>query len=168
MNQQDRQTLLEELAEPVCAAHGCELVEIRQIQGRGGWTIQVMIDRPRDDEREGSGVTLEECTGVSRDLSDALDVHEEQLPGKYHLEVSSPGLERPLVKLHDFERFSGKEIKLKTHVPISLEGAPKPRKSFQGKLLGVADGRLVQLDQDGVTVSIPHDSIARANLVYRF
>ena len=82
--------------------------------------------------------------------------------------MSSPGLERPLVKLPDFERFSGKEIMLKTHVPISIKGAAKPRKSFQGLLLGVSDGHLVRLDEDGVIVSIPHDSIARANLVFRF
>ncbi len=165
---QDRQSLLEELAEPVCAAHGCELVQLRQVQGKGGWTFQVIIDCPRADGGEGSGVTLEECTGVSRDLGDALDVHESALPTKYRLEVSSPGLERPLVKLPDFERFSGKEITLKTHVPISIDGAAKPRKSFQGLLLGVSDGHLVRLDEDGVIVSIPHDSIARANLVFRF
>jgi len=91
MSQQDRQRLLEELAEPVCASYGVELVEIRQTQARSGWTLQVVIDRPRSDGKPGSDITLEDCTGVSRDLSTALDVHEDLLPGAYHLEVSSPG-----------------------------------------------------------------------------
>jgi ribosome maturation factor RimP len=91
-----------------------------------------------------------------------LDVHEDVLPsGAYRLEVSSPGLERPLVKLADFERFSGREIKLRTKTAI--EG----RRRFRGRLLGVVD-RAVELDQDGIVLLIPHDEIAHANLVYRF
>jgi ribosome maturation factor RimP len=176
MSQQDRQRLLEELAEPVCASYGVELVEIRQTQGRGGWTLQVVIDRPRSDGKPGSDVTLEDCTGVSRDLSTALDVHEDLLPGAYHLEVSSPGIERPLVKLADFERFAGREIALKTFGPIAptpvgpTDASPsaKPKRSFQGTLKGVVEGALVELDENGVVVRIPHGEIARANLVHRF
>ena len=114
---------------------------------------------------------------MSRDLSTALDLHEEDMPAKYHLEVSSPGLERPLVKLKDFERFSGKEIKLKTREPIEppvseetggkKARAKRSRKSFQGLLKGV-HGEEVELDLDGTLVRIPHAAIVRAHLVYRF
>ena len=173
MSQQDRQRLLEELAEPVCAAYGVELVEVRQVQARGGWTLQVVIDRARSDGKPGSDVTLEDCTGVSRDLSTALDVHEDLVPGQYNLEVSSPGIERPLVKIADFTRFAGREIAIKTFGPIepsaSTDGkGQKPKRSFQGMLIGVAEGAVVELDENGVVVRIPHGEIARANLVHRF
>ena len=178
MSQQDRQRLLEELAEPVCASYGVELVEIRQTQARSGWTLQIVIDRPRSDGKPGSDITLEDCTGVSRDLSTALDVHEDLLPGAYHLEVSSPGIERPLVKLADFTRFAGREIAIKTFGPIepapasAVPGASakptKPKRSFQGTLIGVAEGAVIELDENGVVVRIPHGEIARANLVHRF
>ncbi|MCB9619555.1 MAG: ribosome maturation factor RimP [Sandaracinus sp.] len=168
MSNQDRQRLLEELAEPVCASYGVELVEVRQTQARGGWTIMVVIDRPRSDGKPGSDVTLEDCTGVSRDLSTALDVHEDLLPGAYHLEVSSPGIERPLVKLADFTRFAGREIAVKTFGPLEPSPGAKPKRSFQGTLVGVAEGALVEVDENGVVVRIPHGEIARANLVHRF
>ncbi|UCF46692.1 MAG: ribosome maturation factor RimP, partial [Myxococcales bacterium] len=91
-----------------------------------------------------------------------LDVHEDALPaGSYRLEVSSPGLERPLVKLADFERFSGREIKVRTRTAIEQQ------RRFHGKLLGVVD-RAIELDQDGKVLLIPHADIAQANLVYRF
>jgi ribosome maturation factor RimP len=91
-----------------------------------------------------------------------LDVHEDLLPsGGYRLEVSSPGLERPLVRLADFERFSGREVKVRTHTPIERQ------RRFRGKLLRVVD-KSIELDQDGKVLLIPHADIAQANLVYRF
>lgn len=147
---------------PVCRAHGVELVQLRVTAGRGGQgLVQVIIDRERPDGGDGSGVTLEDCTSVSRDLSTALDVHEELIPGSYRLEVSSPGLERPLVRLADFERFKGREAEIRVKTP--REG----RRKFQGKLLGVA-GEEIEIEQDGSPVRIPHEQIDRANLVHRF
>jgi ribosome maturation factor RimP len=155
-------TALEQLIEPICRAHGVELVEVRFLREPKGAVIRVIIDREVPGVEVGSGVSLEDCTGVSRDVSTSLDVHEDLLPsGAFRLEVSSPGLERPLVKLADFERFSGREVKLRTQTPIERQ------RRFRGKLLRVVD-QSIELDQDGKVLLIPHADIAQANLVYRF
>jgi ribosome maturation factor RimP len=153
---------LEELIDPICRAHGVELVDVRYLREPGGAVIRVIIDREVPGLDVGSGVSLEDCTAVSRDASSALDVHQDLMPsGAYRLEVSSPGLERPLVKLSDFERFAGREVKLKTRTPIEKQ------RRFRGTLRGVVDER-VELDENGKVVRIPHEDIAQANLVYRF
>ncbi|MFW6067933.1 MAG: ribosome maturation factor RimP [Myxococcota bacterium] len=154
---------IEDLAEPICRAHGVELVDVQLKGGRGGAVVRVIIDRDRPDGGDvpGSGVTIDDCTSVSRDLSSALDVHGELVPGSYNLEVSSPGVERPLVKHRDYERFAGREVRVQTRLRIG------ERKKFQGRLLEVADDH-IQIDQDGTPVRIPFESISRANLVYRF
>ncbi len=153
---------LEALIDPICRAHGVELVDVRYLREPGGAVIRVIIDRDIPGVEVGSGVSLEDCTSVSRDASTALDVHDDFLPsGGYRLEVSSPGLERPLVKLQDFERFSGREVKVKTRNAIDRQ------RRFRGKLVGVVE-QSIELDQDGKVVLIPHEDIAQANLVYRF
>lgn len=135
---------------------------MRHLREPGGAVIRVIIDREAPDGIDGSGVSLDDCTRVSRDASTTLDVHDEDLPsGGYRLEVSSPGLERPLVRLSDFERFQGRDIRLKTRAAIDR------RRRFQGKLKGVVDG-VIELEQDGAVLNIPHDEIAQASLVYRF
>jgi ribosome maturation factor RimP len=137
-------------------------VDVRHQRERGGAVIRVIIDRSEPGVEDGSSVSLDDCTRVSRDVSTLLDVHDDVLPsGAYRLEVSSPGLERPLVKLSDFERFSGREVKVRTRNPIER------RRRFRGRLLGVVD-QAIELDQDGTKLRIPHDEIAQANLVYRF
>ena len=153
---------LEQLIDPICRAHGVELVDVRYLREPKGAVIRVIIDREVPTVEVGSGVSLEDCTGVSRDVSTALDVHEDFLPSAgYRLEVSSPGLERPLVKLTDFERFSGREVKVRTRIPIQKQ------RRFRGRLLRVVD-QSIELDQDGKVLLIPHADIAQANLVYRF
>jgi ribosome maturation factor RimP len=153
---------LEPLIDPICRAHGVELVEVRCLREPAGLLLRLIIDRDVPGLEVGSGVSLEDCTGVSRDLSTTLDVHDDLLPpGGYRLEVSSPGLERPLVKLADFERFSGREVKVRTDTPIERQ------RRFRGKLLRVVD-ESIELDQDGKVLLIPHAEIAQANLVYRF
>ena len=138
------------------------MVDVRYLREPGGAVIRVIIDRDVPGLDIGSGVSLEDCTAVSRDVSTALDVHDDVLPsGSFRLEVSSPGLERPLVKLSDFERFSGREVKVRTRTPIDRQ------RRFHGKLLRVVD-RSIELDQDGKVLLIPHEDIAQANLVYRF
>jgi ribosome maturation factor RimP len=155
-------TALERLIDPICRAHGVELVDVRYLREPRGAVIRVVIDRDVPGMEVGSGVSLEDCTAVSRDVSTSLDVHEDLLPsGAFRLEVSSPGLERPLVKLADFERFSGREVKLRTQTPIERQ------RRFHGKLLRVVD-QSIELDQDGKVLLIPHAAIAQANLVYRF
>lgn len=153
---------LEQLIDPICRAHGVDLVDVRYLREPGGAVVRVIIDRDVPGLDVGSGVSLEDCTAVSRDASAALDVHDDVLPsGGYRLEVSSPGLERPLVKLSDFERFSGREIKVRTRTPIER------RRRFHGKLIGVVE-ESIELEQDGQVLVIPHEDIAQANLVYRF
>jgi ribosome maturation factor RimP len=153
---------LEQLIDPICRTHGVELVDVRYLREPGGAVIRVIIDREAPGLDVGSGVSLEDCAAVSRDASAALDVHDDMLPaGAYRLEVSSPGLERPLVKLGDFERFSGREVKVRTRTPIDRQ------RRFHGRLLGVSD-QSIELDQDGRVLLIPHEDIAQAKLVYRF
>lgn len=163
---------LEGLIEPICAAHGLELVQIRLTQGKGA-LLQVLIDREfaaphKDGEAiaHGSGVTVDDCKLVSRDVSTLLDLHEELLPGRYQLEVSSPGLDRPLVRLRDFVRFSGSEVKLEVRPPIG------ERRRFHGLLLGV-EGEDIRLREPpesdtGTEIRIPHPQITKANVVFRF
>ncbi len=150
---------LRQVVEPVCAAHGVALVDAR-FSSDYGLVLKVLIERPGADIKRGAGVSLDDCQGVSRDLSTALDVAEGVTPsGNYRLEVGSPGLDRPLFSLSDFARFSGQPVKLQTHTPVA------GRRRFSGSLLGV-EGDAVKLEQDGQMVLVPHCEIAKANLVY--
>lgn len=151
---------LRAVIEPVCAAHGVALVDARFTQEHG-LCLRVLIERPSSDASPGAGVSLDDCQGVSRDLSTALDVAEDVVPsGAYHLEVGSPGLDRPLFSLADFARFAGQTVKIELRAPY--EG----RRRFSGTLLGV-EGDAVRLEQDGQPVALQHAEIAKAHLVYR-
>lgn len=160
----EKSDLYEPIVAPVCRAHGVELVQVRKVAERGGSVLQVIIDRPGGTEG-GSGVTLADCQAVSRDLGAALDVHD-VVGGNYRLEVSSPGLDRPLVKLSDFERFAGKLVDIRTRAPWP-DGRGGERRKFKGRLSGV-DGEHVRVSVDGTDVSIPHVEIQRANVVYEY
>ncbi len=154
------ETILETLAEPVCRAHGVELVQLRMMSRGGRAIVQVLIDREQGRlGPDGSGVTLEDCTSVSRDLSTALDVHEELVPGAYDLEVSSPGLDRPLTRLEHFDRFVGRKAKVELSTPVA------GRRRFTGTILGAAGGE-VRLELDGTVQALPFEHIERARLVY--
>lgn len=148
---------IEPLIASVCEALGVELVQLKTAHERGAAILRVMIDRPGGD---GSGITLADCTQVSRDISAALDGLDYG-KASYHLEVGSPGLDRPLVKRHDFERFAGREVRVKTSSPID------GRRAFGGTLVGI-EGDVVRVDIDGKTHEIPFGEIAKANLVHRF
>lgn len=162
---------LASIVEPVCRANGVELVQTQWIRQRGASILRITIERPGDTEAEGpSGVTLADCQNVSRALSVALDVEEDAIPGRYQLEVSSPGLERPLVQARDFQRFSEREAKIKTSVPVD------GRRSFTGILRGLrrssasadASPEAVEIEADGQMFVIPLAQIAKAHLVVRF
>ncbi len=166
-------TRIEAAVEPICRSHGVELVDVAYAREPGGAVLRVLIDRERTDVvgQAASGVTLEDCKAVSRDLSTVLDVHEDALPSaRYRLEVGSPGLDRPLVKLRDFARFVGSEAKIQTRDEVA--GAEADRRRFSGVLRGVT-GELVQLEDPAApggarTVEIPFTSIQKAHLVPRF
>lgn len=138
---------------PVVDSLGYELVGIEYLTQGYGAMLRVYID---SDE----GITVDDCSRVSHQLSGVLDV-EDIIRGKYQLEVSSPGLERPLFTEEHFVRFSGHQVKLKLSMPLDpLDG----RRKFHGLLHGIEDGKL-QLEVDGEMLSVPFNSIDKANLV---
>lgn len=150
------------VVDPVCRANGVELVLTQWVHQHGAVILRVMIDRPSSSGA--SQVTLADCQVVSRALSVALDVHEDVIPGRYQLEVTSPGLDRPLVRPADFRRFCGKRVKIKTARPV--EG----RRAFTGTLLGLAgegvsDDNQARVEVDGTEFAIPLSEILKAHLV---
>lgn len=160
-NLQQKHDALVALIEPICIAHGVELVDVAHNgSGRQGGIVRVMIDRPptTDGARFGSGVTLSDCQGVSRDVSAVLDLHGDLIKGSFHLEVTSPGLDRPLVKVRDYQRFLGEEVTVQTFAPVG------ERRKFQGVLSGVEDERIA-IEVEGERVEVPLENIAKANLV---
>lgn len=130
---------------------GYELVGVEFADGSGHGTLRVYIDRE-------AGVNLDDCAAISHQLSAILDV-EEPIQQAYDLEISSPGINRPLFKLSDFERFSGHTAKVK--LAVALDG----RKNFKGLLRQVADDRKVCIEVDGKVFELPYADIASANLV---
>lgn len=145
---------IESLIAPSLTDMGFAIVRI-QMQS-GGKTLQIMAERL--DEKP---ITLDDCTNISRRVSAILDV-EDPISSAYNLEVSSPGMERPLVKKEDFKKFSGRKIKLATSIPV--EG----RKKFSGKLLGIEGDtvRLVTEDQPDEVYKFEFNNISAANLVF--
>lgn len=157
-------SVISAIAEPVCVAHGVEFVQVQQVTEHGGVVLRVLIDREGSEKGPGCGVSVGDCQAVSRDIAPALEVHE-ALPGKYRLEVSSPGLDRPLVRLRDFERFAGSDVRIRTHSPVELpEGR---RRKLEGSLQGVQDDNVLLL-VNGTPFTLAHGDIAKANVVYRF
>lgn len=153
------------LAEAVCSAHGLELVQVRSVTERGEHLIRVFIDRSGSEKGPGYGVSVGDCQAVSRDLSTAMDVYDVE-PGHYRLEVSSPGLNRPLVRLRDFERFTGHDVKLQTRLALPTPTGGE-RRNFRGKLLGTNEGQIVLL-VDGSELRLELSDITKANVIFRF
>lgn len=140
-----------DIAEPLCFAEGLELVHVEYAPEAGGRTLRLYIDKP-------GGVNLDDCVNISRQLNDLLDI-ELDMAQRYRLEVSSPGQERPLGRVRDFETYKGHRIRIKTRKPI--EG----RKTFTGILAGFS-GDNVELSINSERFLIPYQGIARARLVY--
>jgi ribosome maturation factor RimP len=143
---------------PVLEAQGVELVELEWLTERAGWTLRVTIERPGSSEASG-GVTLEDCVEVSRDSSAVLDVAD-LIPQHYHLEVSSPGLDRKLRGAADFIRFRGQTAKVKLSRP-----APDGQRVLRGRLEEAPEGRIAVL-VDGKRIEVPADDVEEARLVY--
>jgi len=142
-----------QIVAPSLDALGFRLVRVR-VSGQNGCTVQVMA------EREDGTLTIEDCEAISHAISPALDV-DDPIGRAYHLEVSSPGLDRPLVRTADFERWAGHEAKLETAIP--LDG----RRRFRGLILKVEDGHVaVRLSDLGhAVVQLPLSEISDARLV---
>lgn len=138
---------------PALTALGYRLVRVR-VTGQNGCTVQVMA------EREDGTLAIEDCEAISHAISPALDV-DDPVGKAYHLEVSSPGIDRPLVRRADFERWSGHEARLETAVPI--EG----RRRWRGQLVGL-EGDTVGIrlpEPDAGTAWVPLDELSEASLV---
>ena len=143
---------VERLVEPAINAMGYELVRVHLTGGRNKRVLQIMAE-PHKAET----MTVDDCAQISRTVSALLDV-EDLIPGEYTLEVSSPGIDRPLVKRKDFERYAGYEIKLEAS--RTIDG----RRRFRGRLKGLIDDR-VCIEVDNGQTEISFADITKAKLV---
>jgi ribosome maturation factor RimP len=138
------------LIEPIVESLGFELVDIKVMPDRGRTILRILVDKP-------GGVNIDDCAKVSRELATHLEVSD-PLPFAYNLEVSSPGMNRPIKKLADFDRFAGESVSITTSELI--EG----RRRFKGKNLGVNPEDQVVVNTDHGDIAIDFDLIEKAKL----
>jgi ribosome maturation factor RimP len=141
------------IADPILSNEGMELVEIEYRREARGWVLRLFIDK------EG-GVTVDDCTHISQEVGRSLDV-EGFILVPYALEISSPGLTRPLKNERDFIKYQNHLIRVKTFDPIGN------RRQFKGKLLGISEKR-IEIVVDGGVYQIPLSNVAKANLEIEF
>lgn len=144
---------LANIIEPVVEDLGYDVVRILTI-GASNPTLQVMIEH-QDNTKE---LTVDDCATVSRAISAVLD-EKDPIENRYTLEVSSPGLDRPLTKIEHFKRFAGEVIKLEVSVPV------ENRKRFKGTLKAVSADDNIELDMEGTMYTIAFDNITKAKMV---
>jgi len=145
---------IEAIAERVAAPAGIEIVEIELKGGGQNRFLRISIDKP-------DGVTHADCELVSHEVGTILDV-EDVVPGHYTLEVSSPGVERKLQKIQDFERFTGKKIKATLREPIENS------RRWEGTLASCADGLITLEVGEGKSIQFPFDQVEKANLKFEW
>jgi ribosome maturation factor RimP len=149
------------LAEPYVNDAGFDLVEVQSGREASGWVVRLFIDRlpqaESDSPANSATICHEDCERVSRDISAALDVAD-LIPHAYQLEVSSPGLDRPLRRERDFARFVGRSAR------IRLSEGVEGRRNFSGTLRGAHDG-LVEIECDGRSYQLPISGVMQAKLV---
>jgi len=160
---EELRTRLRQLCEDGLSAVGYELVEMEYVRDGQGWVLRLYIDHPPDEEEAGkedsvvgSTITHQDCERASRHLGTVLDV-EDPIDARYRLEVSSPGVRRPVRKARDFARFSGRTVRVQLRQP--LDG----RRNFKGRILSATEAA-VDLDVSGVVVQLPLEGIRKANL----
>ena len=141
------------VALPVLEELGLELVEVQYRREQSGWVLRLIIDKP-------DGVSLDDCTAVSREISQLLDI-EDFIDQAYNLEVSSPGLDRPLKSIADFQRFIGRRAKIKTNEPIAGEHV------FVGKIQQTI-GETIILEVGRKELTIPFAVVSKARLEVEF
>ena len=142
------------IAENAASEENLELVHVEMIGSVKNPTVRVFIDKPE-------GVTIDDCANVSRRMSAILDA-EDFIPSSYMLEVSSPGLERELYSLKDFEKFAGNLAKVKTTQPVGGQ------KNFSGRIVEVKGEEIVFEDKTNGMVQFPYNTVAKANLEVDF
>jgi len=147
---------IRQLAEPLLASVGMELIQVECLKMKTRWIVRLYMDR------EEGGVTLDDCALISNQLGDLLDVHDVP-PGPYTLEVSSPGLDRPLQRDKDFLKYRGSRIKLRLREKVD------GRRHLCGELTDYEEetGRKVLVvTESGKTYRIPREAVLKANLEY--
>lgn len=141
------------LAAPIADELGLELVEVQFRREKVGWVLRLIIYRP-------TGVTVDDCATVSRELGNLLDI-EDLIEQPYHLEVTSPGLDRPLKTARDFARHRGQKVKVVTNAPVDGEHV------ITGSIVQVGDER-VTVAAGEKSIAVPYERIAKAKLVIEF
>jgi ribosome maturation factor RimP len=150
MAQEETISRVRSIADSIVADQGMELVDVEYRREARGWVLRLYIDKEE-------GITLEDCTQISREVGRSLDV-EDFILNPYTLEVSSPGLDRPLKKERDFVRFKDRSVRIKTVSPI------ENRRQFRGKLLGLSGEGIIKIEMEGRVIDIPLSNVAKANL----
>ena len=149
------------IAGRVAASCGLELFDVQFRREGSGMVLRVQIDRPGPAATADESVSVEDCANVSRDLSAILDV-EDVVPIAYVLEVSSPGLDRPLRRAEDYKRFAGRRAKLVMREKVDGQGY------FKGQLGGIENGHVLIEGEDRRTHRVPLDVITKAHLEVEF
>ncbi|MCB1154967.1 MAG: ribosome maturation factor RimP [Deltaproteobacteria bacterium] len=150
----ERLDRIREFLDPVCAEQGLEVFDLEMAKAGRRSLLRVYLDRP------GGAVSVDDCAAVSRELSDWLDV-QDMIAGTYNLEVSSPGLDRPIRHHDDAVAMIGKLVKVRTRRDVD------GRKKFTGRLLDVKDGQWI-VQVDAAEYAIDEDLVDKANMVYEF
>ena len=141
---------IRKIAETAAAEESLELVHVEMIGSVKNPTVRIFIDKPE-------GVTLDDCSNISRKVGAVLDA-DDFIPAAYLLEVSSPGLERELYSLRDFEKYAGNLAKVKTTHPVGGQ------KNFRGRITEIKGEEIVFEDKTSGTVRFPYNMVAKANL----
>lgn len=147
------ETIVSQMVQPIASELNLEFVDVEFVKEGANWYLRVYLDKP-------GGLEIDDCQAVSQRLSDLLD-EKDPITQAYFLEVSSPGLERPLKKPQDFEKFQGQLVTVTTYVPIDGQ------KSFTGNLNGLIDNNIV-ITVKGEKISIPKDKMASTKLTVEF
>jgi len=146
---------IEHLILPLIEADNMELVEVECLKMKSRWLVRVYVDKA-------GGITIDDCSNLSRQIGDVLDVHDTP-PGSYTLEVSSPGLDRPLVKEDDFLKVLGRMVRIRLREKV--EGS----KNIKGRLAAFTEEggtKILTLEVEGKTFRVPKEMVLKANLVY--
>ncbi len=136
---------------PLVADFGLELVEVQFRRESHGWVLRISIDNE-------DGITVDHCAKVSREVSAFLDV-EDLIDTAYNLEVSSPGLDRPLNKIEDYVRFTGREVKITLQEPVDSH------KKLRG-IIDQVDGNQISIKHDSRQISLQFENIAKGRLIF--
>ena len=152
-------TEIETIIAPVLDRMEIDLVQGTFVREHGGKVLRLFIERKGATPESGSGVDLGLCAAVSREVGAALEV-DDVIDSTYSLEVSSPGIERPLVRPQDYVRFSGKTATVTTKGPVD------GRRKFRGTIRGYEDDAVLLEMEDGSRAAIPNELIKKANLVF--